>query len=63
MSKDFGGGYVEFWPAVSGKTKCGLRADKSEARLDGCFTAEQLRNIADELERQEAQMREENEEH
>ena len=54
---DFGTGYLEFGPAVDGKTADGLISDGSKACLDGWFTSRQLRNIANELDRKENEMR------
>jgi len=58
--KDFGNldiYFLRFVPAVKGKDAEGLRIAKSSVDIDGWFTIAQLRNIADELERQEQQMR------
>ena len=55
--KDFGTDYLEFYPSVDGKTANGLQSEKSQVAIDGWFTAQQLRNIADELDHLESEMK------
>jgi hypothetical protein len=55
--KDFGNDYLKFHPSANGKTINGLQSEKSQVCIDGWFTAEQLRNIANELDRLESEMK------
>ena len=56
-NQDFGKDYLAFYPAHNGLTVDGLQSDKSQVCIDGWLTAEQLRNIAAELDRLEAGMK------
>lgn len=51
--KDFGKHYLEFYPSFPNEL------NTSFVIVDGSFTAQQLRNIADELDRQENLLKEE----
>ena len=52
--QDFGNDYLEFYPAVNGLNQYG-NPSTSQVCIDGWFTSAQLRNIAAELDRLEAQ--------
>lgn len=52
--QDFGNDYLEFFPAVNDLNQYG-NPSKSQVCIDGWFTSAQLRNIAAELDRLEAQ--------
>jgi len=60
MAKDFGNDYLEFYPAVNGKDKNGMPVEASKVCIDGWYTSAQLRNIADELDRLENEMKSSN---
>lgn len=48
--KDFGNDYIAFYPNKNGLNQYG-KPEKSQVCIDGWFTSEQFRNIADELDR------------
>jgi hypothetical protein len=56
IKNGFGSGYLEFYPAYRGKTAGGLNCANSLVCIDGWFTSQQLRNIANELDRLEKEM-------